>query len=232
MKRMWTESQESIIHRFYSLTQKSRADHDGLSPITQWSFRCCQSPQICTAFEEIFLWLNSADQLKVEPSGQVTFTCPVPVGSIRQDKVQVNCTEKWIQCFRSSENETSWDLVPHEKGTSIWGYMYKASIFWYSMLTWDHWEFQLWIVIWHDSQEMEFVQRVKATIPSWWRYAVIAHMHDGLVSCTVKQYMNYRGLVHDVTASHLYTMGNNNLSAIPLHGLGQIILSTTCTITW
>jgi hypothetical protein len=42
----------------------------------------------------------------------------------------------------------------------------KASIFWYSMLTWDHWELQLWIVTWHDSQEMEFVQRVKATIRS------------------------------------------------------------------
>jgi hypothetical protein len=34
-------------------------------------------------FAEIFLRLNSADQLEVEPTGQVTFTCPVPVGSIR-----------------------------------------------------------------------------------------------------------------------------------------------------
>jgi hypothetical protein len=33
---------------------------------------CCQSPQTCTAFAEIFLCLNSADQLKVEPTGQVT----------------------------------------------------------------------------------------------------------------------------------------------------------------
>jgi hypothetical protein len=80
--------------------------------------------------------------------------------------IQVNCTEKWIQFFRSSENETSWDLVPHEKGTNIWGYMYKASIFWYSMLTWDHWEFQLWKVSWHDSQELDFVQRVKEKRPS------------------------------------------------------------------
>jgi hypothetical protein len=33
-------------------------------------------------------------------------------------KIQVNCTEKWIQFFKSSENETSWDLVPREKGTN------------------------------------------------------------------------------------------------------------------
>jgi hypothetical protein len=80
--------------------------------------RCCQSPQTCTAFAEIFLCLCSADQLKVEPTGQVTFTCPVPgrFHKIRH-KIKVNCTEKWIQFFRSSENETSRDLVPHEKGT-------------------------------------------------------------------------------------------------------------------
>jgi hypothetical protein len=52
---------------------------------TQWPLRCCQSPQTCTAFADIFLCLNSADQLKVEPTGLVTFTCPVPVGSIRLD---------------------------------------------------------------------------------------------------------------------------------------------------
>jgi hypothetical protein len=40
--------------------------------------------------------------------------------------------------------------------------MYKASIFWYSMRTWDHWEFQLWNATWHDFQELDFVQRVKA----------------------------------------------------------------------
>jgi hypothetical protein len=44
--------------------------------------------------------------------------------------------------------------------------MYKASIFWYSMLTWDHWEFQLWNATWHDSQELDFVQGVKAKRPS------------------------------------------------------------------
>jgi hypothetical protein len=26
----------------------------------------------------------------------------------------------------------------------VWGHMYKAFIFWYRLLTWDHWEFQLW----------------------------------------------------------------------------------------
>jgi hypothetical protein len=57
--------------------------HDCLSPFTQWPLRCCQSPQTYTAFAEIFLCLNSADQLKVEPTGQETFTCPVHVGSIR-----------------------------------------------------------------------------------------------------------------------------------------------------
>jgi hypothetical protein len=82
-------------------------------------------------------------------------------------KIQVNCNEKWIQFFRSSENETSWDLVPHEKGTmNIWGHMYKAFIFWYSMLTWDHWEFQLWKATEHDSQELDFVQGVKGKRPS------------------------------------------------------------------
>jgi hypothetical protein len=46
--------------------------------------------------------------------------------------------------------------------------MYKASIFWYSMLTWDwHWEFQLWKATWHDSQELDFVKRVQAKRPSW-----------------------------------------------------------------
>jgi hypothetical protein len=44
--------------------------------------------------------------------------------------------------------------------------MYKASIFWYSMLTWDHWEFQLWKATWHDSQELDFVQGVKEKRPS------------------------------------------------------------------
>jgi hypothetical protein len=39
----------------------------------------------CTAFADIFLCLNYADQLKVEPTGQVAFTCPVPVGSIKKD---------------------------------------------------------------------------------------------------------------------------------------------------
>jgi hypothetical protein len=39
--------------------------------------------------------------------------------------------------------------------------MYKASIFWYSMLTGDHWEFQLWNATWHDSQELDIVQWVK-----------------------------------------------------------------------
>jgi hypothetical protein len=41
------------------------------------------SSNICTAFAEVFLCINSADQLKVELTGQVIFTCPVPVGSIR-----------------------------------------------------------------------------------------------------------------------------------------------------
>jgi hypothetical protein len=85
-------------------------------------------------------------------------------------EIQVNCTEKWVQFFRSSKNETSGDLVPHEKGTNIWGHMYEASIFWYSMPTWDHWEFKLWIATWHDSQQMELVQRVKAKIPSCFRF--------------------------------------------------------------
>jgi hypothetical protein len=34
------------------------------------------------------------------------------------------------------------------------------------MLTWDHWEFQLWKATWHDSQELDFVQRVKEKRPS------------------------------------------------------------------
>jgi hypothetical protein len=59
--------------------------HEGIFAFTQWPFRSCQSPQICTACADIFLCLNSADQLKVEPTGQVAFTCPVLVGSIRQD---------------------------------------------------------------------------------------------------------------------------------------------------
>jgi hypothetical protein len=59
--------------------------HEGIFAFTQWAFRCYQSHQICTACAEIFLCLNSADQLKVEPTGQVAFTCPVHVGSIRQD---------------------------------------------------------------------------------------------------------------------------------------------------
>jgi hypothetical protein len=53
---------------------RSHMLHDSLSPFTQWPLRCCQSPQTCTAFAEIFLCLNSADQLKVEPTGQVAFT--------------------------------------------------------------------------------------------------------------------------------------------------------------
>jgi hypothetical protein len=39
--------------------------------------------------------------------------------------------------------------------------MYQASTFWYSKLTWDHWEFQLWKVTWHDSQELDFVKSPK-----------------------------------------------------------------------
>jgi hypothetical protein len=44
--------------------------HDCLSPFTQWPLGCCQSPQTCTAFAEIFLHLNFADQLEVEPTVQ------------------------------------------------------------------------------------------------------------------------------------------------------------------
>jgi hypothetical protein len=102
---------------------------EGIFAFTQWPFRCCQSPQICTACAEIFLCLNSSDQLNVERTQQVAFTCPVPVGSIRQD--MENCTEKWIQFFRSSENETSWDLVPHEIYEDI---MYK--LLYFDMVCW------------------------------------------------------------------------------------------------
>jgi hypothetical protein len=42
--------------------------HEGIFAFTQWPFRCCQPPQICTGSAEIFLCLNSADQLKVEPT--------------------------------------------------------------------------------------------------------------------------------------------------------------------
>jgi hypothetical protein len=90
--------------------------------------------------------------------------------------------------FSLSENETSWDLVPHEKGTNIWGHMYKASIFWYSMLTWDHWEFQLWIVTWHDSQELEIVQRVKVTIPF---DANISKSHPHITMISGHRQINY-----------------------------------------
>jgi hypothetical protein len=38
--------------------------HEGILAFTQWPFRCCQSPQICTACAEIFLCLNSADFFK------------------------------------------------------------------------------------------------------------------------------------------------------------------------
>jgi hypothetical protein len=41
----------------------------------------------------------------------------------------------------------------HMKKVPIYEDMYKASIFLYSMLTWDHWEFQLWNETWHDSLE-------------------------------------------------------------------------------
>jgi hypothetical protein len=48
--------------------QLNEKKHEGIFAFTQWSFRCCQSPQICTACADIFLCLNSADQLKVEPT--------------------------------------------------------------------------------------------------------------------------------------------------------------------
>jgi hypothetical protein len=48
--------------------------------------------------------INYTDQLKVEPTRQVAFTCRFHQ---TRHKIQVNCTEKWIQFFRSSENETS-----------------------------------------------------------------------------------------------------------------------------
>jgi hypothetical protein len=49
------------------------------------------------------------------------------------------------------------------------------------MLTWDHWEFQLGKVTWHDSQELDhdFVQRVKES-PSWGKMAGISRCGVGL----------------------------------------------------
>jgi hypothetical protein len=72
-----------MIH-YYERVALKQINHECLSPFTQWPLRCCQSPQTCTALRRYFsLCLTSADQLKVEPTGQVTFTCTVPVGSIR-----------------------------------------------------------------------------------------------------------------------------------------------------
>jgi hypothetical protein len=75
--------QESKLWFLFNSNQILFLPHDCLSPFTQWHLRCCQSPQTCTAFAEIFLCLNFADQLKVEPTGHVSSTCPAPVGSIR-----------------------------------------------------------------------------------------------------------------------------------------------------
>jgi hypothetical protein len=80
---------------------------------------------ICAAFAEIFLCLNSADQLKVEPTGQVIFTCPVHVGSIRQD------TRSRYSALR---NGYSFSGQVKMKQAEIWFHMkkvpmYKASIF-------------------------------------------------------------------------------------------------------
>jgi hypothetical protein len=89
-------------------------------------------------------------------------------------KIQVNCTEKWIQFFRSSENEQV-EIWFHMKKVPIYEdictrLLYFDIVCWpettgnsncEKMLTWDHWEFQLWKATWHDSQELDFVQREK-----------------------------------------------------------------------
>jgi hypothetical protein len=58
--------------------------HERIFAFTQWHFRCCQSPQMYSMCGDIsvlkFRWSAYGGT-----DWQVAFTCPVPVGSIRQD---------------------------------------------------------------------------------------------------------------------------------------------------
>jgi hypothetical protein len=100
-------------------------------PLYSMALRCCQSPQTCTAFAEIFLCFNSADQLKVEPTGQVTFTCPVPVGSIRQDTRSRYIAQRNGYSFPGQVKMKQAEIWFHMKKVPIYEdiIMYKASIF-------------------------------------------------------------------------------------------------------
>jgi hypothetical protein len=104
--------------------------HDCLSPFTQWPLRCCQSPQICTAFAEIFLCLNSTDQLKVEPTGQVTLN-------------------EWLQ---NSKKLNLWKF----RATEIWGFTTFLGVpvyHWVSVTdkpTMNFWQY-LWCVLNFDT---------------------------------------------------------------------------------
>jgi hypothetical protein len=84
-----------------------------------------------TAFAEIFLCLNSVDQLKVEPTGQVTFTCPVPVGSIRQDTRSMYIAQRNGYSFSGQVEMKRAEIWFHMKKVPIYEdiNMYKASIF-------------------------------------------------------------------------------------------------------
>jgi hypothetical protein len=119
-------------------------------PFTQWPLRCCQSLQTCTAFAEIFMCLNSADQLKVEPTGQVIDKTQDP-GKLHWEMDTVFQVEWKLNQLRFG---STWKKYQYMRS----GHMYKASIhvFWYSMLTGDHWKYQLWKVTCHDSQEFDW----------------------------------------------------------------------------
>jgi hypothetical protein len=76
--------------------------HGGLYPFMKFLLVAEISAKMYCLCREIFLCLNSTAQLKVELVGQVN---SVQVGSIRRHENQVQCTEKWVQFFRSSESE-------------------------------------------------------------------------------------------------------------------------------
>jgi hypothetical protein len=76
-----------------------------------------------TAFTEIFLCLNFADQLKVEQTGQVSATrqCPVPV---------------WFHQIRQDPGILHWEIDSFSgkvkmKQAEIWLHMKEVPIFWY-----------------------------------------------------------------------------------------------------
>jgi hypothetical protein len=99
------------------------------SPLYSMAFEMLTSPQTCMAFADIFMCLNSADQGGTDWTGNSYLSSTCRFHQIRH-KNQVYCTETWVQFFRSSESETSWDLVPHEKDDICTRLLYFDIVCW------------------------------------------------------------------------------------------------------